>query len=218
VSRLWFESTPGSQTLFSTTPAKLIPPTSRISIGTVSWHNGAGIEIDSLIESLRRSAKLLTGNLRSAEDAKTAWDGAPVMVLYRQAAELSMKSLIGEGCVFQKSPADHITLAKTHSLRWLAQIVSQIIRAVEWEAEFTCEGVSNLAAFSALIAELEELEPVSAAILADKRRGLREVPSKLRHHHVLELAPRMDALIDLLMKMADALAATAEQAASNGGQ
>jgi hypothetical protein len=76
---------------------KLIPPTSR-STGTVSWHNGAGIEIDSLIESLRRSAKLLTGNLSRTEDAKTAWDGAPVVVLYRQAAELSMKSDEDGGC------------------------------------------------------------------------------------------------------------------------
>jgi hypothetical protein len=36
------------------------------------------------------------------------------------------------------TPTDPLTLAKTRSLRWLAQIVGQIIKAVGWENEFKC--------------------------------------------------------------------------------
>ena len=42
-----------------------------------------------------------------------------------------MKFLIGEGGRFLAAPTDHLTLCKTHSLRWLAQIVCQIIKAVQ---------------------------------------------------------------------------------------
>jgi len=61
--------------------------------------------------------------------------------------KLHLKFLIGDGSSFLKSPTDHISLAKTHSLRWLAQIVCQIIRAVKWESDFRCEGVASLAGF-----------------------------------------------------------------------
>jgi hypothetical protein len=77
---------------------------------------------------------------------------------------------VGEGSNFLPSPTDPLTLAKTRSLRWLAQIVCQIIRAVKWENEFKCEGVASLADFSALIAELEALDPVAVAVRS-KHRG-----------------------------------------------
>lgn len=175
-----------------------------------TWHNGADVEISLYIESLRKSAKVLIDNLDRSGDPTTAWDATPVVTLYRQAVELAMKMLVGDGCVFLKSPTDHITLATTHSLRWLAQIVRQIIRAVRWEAEFVCAGVADLAEFSALVAEIEEMEPVSAAILADKRRAPGEIPPKVRQDRVLEIAPKLDALVVLLMATADGLAATAD--------
>ena len=75
-------------------------------------------------------------------------------------------------------PTDHITLYKTHSLRWLAQIVCQIIKRVGWESEFSCEGVSTVAEFSSLVNQLEALEPVSCAVHADKRGRPGAIPAQ----------------------------------------
>ncbi len=183
-------------------------PRSRHRPVAEEWHNGADIEIHLYARSLQQAAKVLVEKLDWQEDSKTAWDVGPIILLYRQAIELHLKALVGEGANFLPSPTDHITLYKTHSLRWLAQIVCQIIRTVRWENEFRCEGVSTLAEFSAVIADLETMEPVSCAIHADKRGRPGKVPEVLRKSNVLKLVPRLDALLDLLAATADGLAAT----------
>lgn len=172
------------------------------------WHNGGDIEIEFYAKSLRRAAKTLIASLDLKPNPKTAWDACPVILLYREAVELQLKSLVGEGSNFLPSPTDPLTLAKTHSLRWLAQIVCQIIKAVKWENEFKCEGVSSLTDFSALIAELEALDPVAVAVRSKHRGRPGDVPSLLQKPKVLELVPKLDALLDLLAATADGLAAT----------
>ena len=178
-----------------------------------TWHNGADVEIRLYAGSLQRAVKVLVEHLNRTKDAKTAWDVGPVVLLYQQAAELRMKVLIGEGCEFLPSPTDHITLYKTHSLRWLAQIVCQIVKAVGWESEFRCEGISSFGEFRALVNQLAALEPVSAAIHSPKRGRLGEVPESLQKAKVLELARKCDVLLDLLDATADALAAAWDQQA-----
>jgi len=135
---------------------------------SAEWHNGADVELHLYARSLQRAARLLVEKLDWNEDFKTAWDVGPIVLLYRQTVVLCLKALVGEGCAFMPSPTDHITLYKTRSLRWLAQIVCQIIKTVRWESEFKCDGISNLSEFSALVAELEEMEPVSCAIHVDR--------------------------------------------------
>jgi hypothetical protein len=175
------------------------------------WHNGAEIEIGLYARSLHRAAKILLEKLDTGEDTNTAWDVGPVIMLYREAVELQMKFLVEEGGRFLKSPTDHLTLAKTTSLRWLGQIVCQVIRAVQWESEFRCDGVSNLAAFSTLIAQLEAMEPVAAAMHSDKtRHRFGDVPPQLEKAKVLEVVPKLDALLELLTATADGLAATSQ--------
>jgi hypothetical protein len=187
-----------------------------------SWHNGAEIEIGLYARSLHKSAKLLLENLDRQEHPETAWDVGPIITLYRQAIELEMKFLVGEGGRFLVSPTDHLTLSKTHSLRWLAQIVCQVIKAVHWEAEFKCEGVSGLTEFSALIAEFESMEPFSAAIYAERtKKNLGDIPPQLGKARFLDIAPKLNGLIDLLAATADGLAATAdlmELGADGGGR
>ena len=134
--------------------------------GTVEeWHNGADVEIDLYASSLHRAAKLLVQRLDPTRNAKAAWDAGPIILLYRQAVELRLKALVGKGAKFLQRPADHITLCKTHSLRWLAQIVCQIIETVQWQADFKCEGISTLAEFRAPIAELDTMDPFPARFI-----------------------------------------------------
>jgi hypothetical protein len=93
-------------------------------------------------------------------------------------------------------------------LRWLAQIVCQIIKAVRWENEFKCEGIATLADFSALVNDLEALDPVSIAVHSGK--GVRHdgsVPHQLQPPNVVQFAENLDCLLDLLDSTADALAA-----------
>jgi hypothetical protein len=177
-----------------------------------TWHNGADVEIILYAQSLQNAAKTLVEKLDLEPNPKTAWDACPVIYLYRQAVELSLKVLVGEGINFLKSPVDHITLSKTHSLRWLAQLVCQIIKKVKWDSEFKCEGVASLADFSALVAELEALDPVSCAVRSGGRSRDGSVPPQLEPPKVVRLAGKLDALLDLLNAAADGLAATVDMA------
>jgi hypothetical protein len=172
------------------------------------WHNGADVEIGLYADSLQRAAKLLIQKLDQDEDAKAAWDAAPIVLLYRQAVELGLKALVGEGAVFLRTPTDHITLYKTRSLPWLAQIVCQIMDAGEWEANSKCEGISSLAEFRAFIAEFDAMDPASCAIHSDKPSRRHGIPDALRKSKVLKFIPKLDALLGRLGATADALAAT----------
>jgi len=172
-----------------------------------SWHNGADVEIYFYGRSLHKAAKALIETLDLEPNPKTAWDACPVLLLYRQAIELHLKALVGEGGNFLPSPTDPLTLAKTHSLRWLAQIVCQIVKKVKWENEFKCEDVANLADFSALVNELEALDPVAVAVQSSNRRPDGWVPNQLKPPNVVTFAKKLDALLDLLDSTADGLAA-----------
>jgi hypothetical protein len=174
-----------------------------------TWHNGADLEITVYARSLQEAARRLIETFDPDRNPRTTWDAAPVIVLYRQAIELHLKALVGEGGNFLPAPVDHITLYKTHSLRWLAQIVCQIVRAMKWETEFKCQGVASLVDFSALINELEELEPLSCLVRSQRRGCAGDVPSLLQKSKVLELAPKLDRMLDLLASTAGGLAATA---------
>lgn len=192
----------------ATRPIQIVSPRQR---SEYTWHNGAEIEIGIYARSLHTAGKALLKNLDRNENPKTAWDVGPIILLYRQAVELQLKFLVGEGGRFLESPTDHLTLAKTHSLRWLAQIVCQIIKAVQWEPEFKCAGVTSLAEFNSVIATLEAMEPVSVAIYAERKKAnLGETPPQLRRPKLFEMAPVLDALIDLLAATTDGLAATAD--------
>jgi hypothetical protein len=171
-----------------------------------SWLSGADPLIHGYARSLQNAARILIE--RSLPDDAEERDGYsfPIILLYREAIEIHLKLLVGEGSNFLKTRTDPISLSKTHSLRWLAQIVCQIIKAVGWQADFHCAGVSTLADFNDLVDELESLDPIdqarygSAVRKPDSRDALPlDIP---------RFANRMDALISLLDATADALAAT----------
>jgi hypothetical protein len=172
-----------------------------------SWHNGGNIEIGLYARSLHNAAKTLIATLDLKPHSEAAWDACPAILLYRQSVELHLKALVGEGSNFLPSPTDPITLYKTHSLRWLAQIVCQIIKTVRWEDEFTCEGTATLADFSAVINELEGLDPVSIAVQSGSRSRDGSVPHQLQPTTVVQFAKNLDRLQELLDSTADALAA-----------
>src|SRR5580704_2155175 len=191
--------------------ASRIPePKTPIEIDERSWHNGGDIEIGFYARSCHKATKKLIETLGLEPNHKTAWDACPVILLYREAVELHLKLLIGDGSNFLKKPTDHISLAKTHSLRWLTQIVCQIIRAVKWENKFKCEGIASLADFSALVNELEELDPVAVAVRPANRRPDGWVPSQLQTPNVVRFAKKLDALLDLLAATADGLTAESD--------
>ena len=174
----------------------------------LNWHNGSDVEIRLYARSLQNAAKTLVAKLEPDRSARTDWDGCPVVLLYREALELHLKALVGEGSSFLKTRTDPISLSRTHSLRWLAQIVCQIIKAVKWESDFTCEGVASLADFSAVVNEVEALDPVTRAIRSSGAGGKSSVSQYYRTFNVVQFTRRMDALLDLLDVTADALAAT----------
>jgi hypothetical protein len=186
---------------------RFLKPGVRTRSSDETWHNGADVEIQFYARSLQRAAKALVEKLEEYGRPGNDWDVCPIILLYRQALELHMKAVVGEGGNFLASPIDQLTLYKTHSLRWLAQIVCQIIKRVRWEREFRCEGVSTVAEFRALVDQLEAREPVSCALHAERRGRPGVIPAPLQRSEVAELFPKIDALVDLLAATADGLAA-----------
>jgi len=187
--------------------------------GTVeSWHNGADAEIHLYARSLQKAAKALVQTLEPERSPETLWDVCPIIWLYRQALELNLKALVGEGSNFLKSKIDPISLYRTHSLRWLAQIVCQVIKTVGWESDFACEGVSSLTEFSSLVNEIESLVPVSCATHFTGARGHSSAAQTFQKISAVQFAGRLDALLELLDVTADALAATWDQRAEASGR
>ena len=137
----------------------------------------------------------------------------PIVLLYRQALEIHLKLTVGEGSNFLKTRTDPISLSGTHSLRWLGQIVCQIIRAVGWENEFICEGVSSLADFTALVSDVESFDPVTRTIRLAVSDGPDSILQYYRAFDVERFAKTLDGLLDLLDATADALAAMWDQRA-----
>jgi hypothetical protein len=173
-----------------------------------SWHGGADIEILQYARSLQRAARTLLGKLEREQNPRTDWDACPVVLLYRQALEIKLKMLVGEGSKFPPSPTDPISLFRTTSLRWLAQVVCQIIKKVGWESEFTCDGVSSPAEFRALVNEVESFDPVARAIRSSRTGEADSVSEYFRRFDILQFATRLDALLMLLDFTAGGLAAT----------
>ena len=118
-----------------------------------------------------------------------------------------MKLLVEEGNSCIDSPIDALTLAKTHALRWLAQIVCQIIRTARWENEFQCEGVGNLAEFSAVVEELETMYLVGNGRLSSKPLD-GSTPVGLQASNVVRFAKKLDALLHLIEATTEILGAT----------
>jgi hypothetical protein len=123
-------------------PVLSFPKTKAVVQSNRFWHNGGDIEIALYARSLHRAAKTLVETLDLQPNPKTR-DACPVVLLYRQSVELHLKALVDEGCNFLPSPTDPISLYKTHSLRWLAQIVCQIVKTVQLENEFKIEGIAT---------------------------------------------------------------------------
>ena len=176
-----------------------------------TWHNGADVEIRFYARSLQKAARALVEKWELDQNAKTDWDGCPVILLYREALELHLKALVGEGSNFLKTRTDPISLSRTHSLRWLAQLVCQIIRTVGWERDLTCGGISSLADFNALVNEVESFDPVGRANRSSRAKDPNSVSQYYRTFNVAQFATKLDALLDMLDVTADALAATWDQ-------
>jgi hypothetical protein len=122
-----------------------------------------------------------------------------------------LKALVDEGCNFLPSPTDPILLYKTHSLRWLAQIVCQIVKTIQWEIEFKSEGIASLSEFSALSTNSKPWTrcrarsiPIAVVVMARCRISF-------SRPNVVRLAKRLDGLLDLLDATTDAVAATWNQ-------
>jgi hypothetical protein len=180
-----------------------------------SWHNGADAEIHLYARSLWIAAKALVEKLELDQQARTDWDACPVVLLYLQALELHLKALVGKGSDFLKSRTDPISLFQTRSLRWLAQIVCQIIRTVGWESDFACDVIASLTDFSAVVNEVEALDPVTRAVRSSGAAGKGSVSQFYRSFNVVHFARKLDALLDLLDVLTDALAAAKGMAAES---
>jgi hypothetical protein len=171
------------------------------------WHDGGEIEVNLYAKALRKAARALLDRSQVEESGRQDWDVCPVILIYRQALELSLKCMVAEGSKFLKVRTDPITLSQTHSLRWLAQIVCQVIKTVGWQKQFQCDGVRTLADFSVFVNDVEALDPVTRIIRSTKTDGPDSITKFYRGFDVVVFARKMDALLDLLDVTADGLAA-----------
>jgi hypothetical protein len=173
----------------------------------VNRHNVPAKDLFLYARSFHKAAKALAGFQLDASPLAD-FDVFPVVFMYRHAVELHLKALVlGEGGNFLATRPDALSVHKTHAVSWLAQFVVQIMTALKWESEFTCEGIENLADFKAVIEELNAVDPGSYIFrLPVRAEGQDSVPGQVKLT-IREFARRMDALLELLDSTADALAA-----------
>ena len=149
-----------------------------------------------------RSFHAAARKLAAATDTKpglmSEFDFSPVLSMYRHAIELQLKAMVlGDAGKFLREQPDGLSIHKTRSLSWLAQFVTQIVTALHWEAEFTCEGIEDLAAFKSLI---EEANGIDAAFDVFRCPGG-------SHQDALDFVHLLDVLLDLLQSTESSLLA-----------
>ena len=150
--------------------------------------------------SFHIAAKELAGTLEFSAGPFAEFDVYPVMFLYRHALELYLKTMVlAEGGNFLATKPDPISISQSHAIPWLAQFVSQIVTALGWEKQFTCDDVQSLADFKALVASLNSADPGMYVF-----RSPVDPRSQMA---VQEFVRKMDGLLDLLESTADAIAA-----------
>ena len=184
-------------------------PGSRLFSPTPGPHNPAskcyGIPAADLFlyaRSFHTAAKKLADSLR-LDGPSADFDVSPVVFMYRHAVELHLKAMVvGQGGNFLATKPDALSVYKTHSVSWLAQFVCQIVIGLKWEMEIRCEGVENLIDFKAIIEEINSVDPGSYVFrfpVSTDGSG---------SSNIREYARQVDALIILLERTADAMAAT----------
>src|SRR5215470_16366462 len=171
---------------------------------TLTWRNVPEQDFHLYARSYHEAAKRLASTLDSA--TATTFDVCPVLSAYRKAVELSLKVIVlGEGRNFLPTKPDLIAVHKTRSVSWLAQFVRQIITALKWEDIFNCEEIGSLAAFKAVIEEVNDIDPEFYTFRCPADPGSSAGADRATAARVF--IRRLDAMIDLLDNTADALAA-----------
>jgi len=181
--------------LLPTPPISKQGPQSRL----VNRHHVPANDLFLYARSFHKAAKTLAA-FHPGSSLLPEADASPVLFMYRQTVELSLKSIVlGEGGNFLPTKPDPISVSKSHFVSWLAQFVCQIVTALKWEQEFRCEGVETLADFKVIIEEINSVDPGSYS--------LRCPVDPQSESSVIEFARKIDAVIGLLESTGDALAA-----------
>jgi hypothetical protein len=190
--------------------AKPFPAQSGARSSTFNWHHSSEDELCFYGQSFHKAAQALVKRFELEEKLHTDWDACPVVFMYRQAVELHLKAIIlGSGANFllSKRPVP-AWVYSNHSLRRLLLKAWRIVKAVGWDREFKCEGVSDLAEMRAILDDLETLDAGSFAFRYPVANTEKQATLGELTFDVLEFAKQMDAVFDLLNATADALEAT----------
>lgn len=170
----------------------------------MNWRNLPECDYFLYARSYHTAAKNLIRMLDVDPDPVSEYDLCPILSMYRHAIELHLKIIVlGKGANFLVTKPDELSVHKTRSLSWLAQLVMQIVTALRWEAKFTTDGINDLAEFKKLLTEANEFEVMYQAFRGPVRP---ERPEALKSA-ILDYVRRLDALIALLQHTADALVA-----------
>lgn len=154
-----------------------------------------------IAQAVHKAAKKLAATVQLHAAPLGEFAFYPVLHLYRHAVELYLKDIVlNDGGNFLAIKPDHISVSKSRSVSWLGQFVVQIVTGLRWEEQFRCEGIEDIVAFREIIEEVNRIDvghpmfrvPGDAHAVADEFR---------------ELTRRLDALLELLDRTADSLAA-----------
>jgi hypothetical protein len=170
----------------------------------MNWRNLPEHDYFLFARSYHAAAKKLARMLDLNPGPIPQFDLCPVLSAYRNAIELHLKLIVlGDGGKFLATPPDELSVHKTRSLSWLAQVVTQIVTTLRWEGEFRTDGIESLADFKVVIEEANGIDPAFHAFRCPTDS---ERPEAVKSS-VLEFVGRLDVLVDLLAQTADSLAA-----------
>jgi hypothetical protein len=158
--------------------------------------------------SCRKAAETTMRTMKLDGEPFAAFDACAIVFLYRYAVEVHLKALVlGDGGNFLTTKPDPLSVYKTRSLSWLGQFACQIVAAVGWEGEFRCEGIESLADFKVFIDELNDSGPASFGFRISIAPPVPDSDAATLAPAVREFVRRTEALLELLERTADGLAA-----------
>ena len=165
-------------------------------------------------QAFHKAAKILVNAFDGGTVAGMDSNVLPIILLYRNAAELYLKEIIlGHGGSFLPVRPVPARIHGTHSLRVLVTLTSRILEKVGWDQGFTTEGVADLCDLRAVIGKLEALD---TSVRAFRRKNSKAIVTGSLAATISEFAKKIDAVLDVLDGAADGLAAMADTGGLDG--
>ncbi|HEX7151291.1 MAG TPA: hypothetical protein VF618_07365 [Thermoanaerobaculia bacterium] len=189
--------------------------------GSVALQNGwiAAVEFGMMAEAYREAAQAAVNALSEDEvfthsiSTAQGFRAYPVIFLYRQALELTLKGIIVAGSelmAYQGSEIDLVTLYHNHNFEKMRADVERVFEAMGWDWNLGIAGFTTINDFRRVLAEFDEFDGTSAVCRYPVNTDGSPSMKQERCINLFDFAMTIDALLEVLEHTPGTIHALAE--------